>query len=514
MKRALLVLLLLGVIVASSTAALAVDVKFSGEFYAAGLYLDKTTLVKEVNTLPLKTYWYPNGTMGAMVPYKENMSTAFYYQRFRLKTDFIVAPGVILTTRFDALERAWGANRSAGTTLTYAADGKTITGTASAPQDFLSLGTAAENENIAFDLGYVTYMSPIGIFQAGYQIDGQWGTVFGDNADISGKVCYTFGMNGFFLLLQTGKLNGGENSITAKNPLATTTDRDLSFYTWAIGYKWKNGEIGILNKNYIGKVERIDTGAVVDPVLAALPFPSNQKLYAFLPYAKVKLGPVFVQTELTYAFGAKYFEAQSAPLRAILGIDDQIEIKNLSAWIDGTADFGMFYAGATAAYVSGENPGTKNRAEGGLVTGGKDWNPCLIMFNSDMTYWTGAVTGYYSFPGALAQNKASSIAGPMTNAWFFQLRGGLRPIDKLDIGLSISYANADKKPTANWKYNDYGYELDLTANYKITNNLYYMLGAGYFFTGKYFQADYANVTGIEPKLSNNYLVMNKLTLTF
>ena len=41
MKRFWLVLLSLGLIVAFSTSAMAVDVKFSGEYYAAGLYLDK-----------------------------------------------------------------------------------------------------------------------------------------------------------------------------------------------------------------------------------------------------------------------------------------------------------------------------------------------------------------------------------------------------------------------------------------------------------------------------------------
>jgi hypothetical protein len=499
MKRFWLVALSLGLIVAFSAQAMAVDVKFSGEFYAAGLYLDQTTLVKDLNTLPLKTYWYPSGSTGTMVPYKEDVSTAFYFQRLRLKTDFVVSPGLTLTTRFDAMERAWGAARTApGTTL-----------------DSFSSGTTAENENIAFDLAYIAYISPIGIFRAGYQIDGVWGTVFGDNPEPTGKICYAIAKNGFFGLLQAGKVNDGENSLTAKNPSVTTTDRDFNFYTWAIGYKWKSGEVGLLNKTLISKAERTDTGAVVDPALAAFPFPSYTRVYGFVPYAKVKFGPVFIQSELMYAFGTKYFEADSLALRTMLGLEDKIKIRNLAVWVDANADFGMFYAGGTVAYVSGDDPGTRNKAEGGLATGGRDWNPCLIMFNNDLTYWAGAVTGYYSFPvGALGQNKASSISGPMTNAWFFQLRGGIRPIDKLDIGLFVSYANADKKPTADWQHSDYGTEVDLTATYKITNNLSYMLGAGYFFTGKFFKADYASAIGIDPSLNDNYLVINKLTLTF
>jgi len=51
---------------------------------------------------------------------------------------------------------------------------------------------------------------------------------------------------------------------------------------------------------------------------------------------------------------------------------------------------------------------------------------------------------------------------------FFQGRVGLKPTDKLDLMASISIANADKKSTPDWLYNDYGYEFDLTATCKIT----------------------------------------------
>jgi len=140
MKRFALILLALGLVAAFSTTVFALDVKFSGEYYAAGMYLDKTSLNKDS---------YLKGTPPAIVA--SNVSTAFYYQRLRVKTDFIVSPGLKLITRFDAMERIWGANRSpVGTTL--AAD---------------SAGTRAENENIAFDWAYVEYKSPIGLFSAG-----------------------------------------------------------------------------------------------------------------------------------------------------------------------------------------------------------------------------------------------------------------------------------------------------------------------------------------------------------
>jgi hypothetical protein len=52
--------------------------------------------------------------------------------------------------------------------------------------------------------------------------------------------------------------------------------------------------------------------------------------------------------------------------------------------------------------------------------------------------------------------------------------------------------------------------VDVTGIYKITNNLSYMLGAGYLFTGKWFHGR----TIANQPIDNDFLVINKLTLTF
>ncbi|PKN96817.1 MAG: hypothetical protein CVU43_18785 [Chloroflexi bacterium HGW-Chloroflexi-5] len=96
----------------------------------------------------------------------------------------------------------------------------------------------------------------------------------------------------------------------------------------------------------------------------------------------------------------------------------------------------------------------------------------------------------------------------MSNAWFYQVKGGVKPTDKLDIMASASYATADKV-VAGWVSKDYGYEIDVVGTYKITNNLSYMLGLGYLITGDYFKG-----TNNAAKVANDYLVINKLTFTF
>jgi hypothetical protein len=106
----------------------------------------------------------------------------------------------------------------------------------------------------------------------------------------------------------------------------------------------------------------------------------------------------------------------------------------------------------------------------------------------------------------------------MENAWFYQVYGGFKPTPKIDIMGSVSYAYADKKPYSGWTAagggtefisDVYGWEVDLTAKYKIFDNLEYMIGGAYLFTGDFFKGANASFN-----TSDNYLLINKLTLSF
>jgi hypothetical protein len=443
---------LLGLSLIFSTAAGAADLKVGGELIAGGLYLDKTTVKKDTAT--------------------DGPSTAFYFQRLRVKADFIVAKGLSLTTRFDVMERVWGASR---------ADVPLVTAL-----DTMSAGSRSENENIAFDWAYLNYNSPVGFWRVGYMNDGAWGTAFMDISTPKGKIAWTYNAPSWMYTIQVVKM--AENSRTAIRP-ATASDLDGDKYCTAFRYHWKNAEAGIL----------IGLGRDASRKPGVAPNNGVKGLYNnFMPYAKAQIGPMSVQTEVIYFIGKlKDYEEDAA------GRD--VQLSALSAWVDATANFGRFYAGGTLAYVAGDDPGTADKAEGDALrnNGGRDWSPCLIMWSEERTYWAGNLDGHTD--GATAARQSS----PMYNAWFFQARGGVKPTAKLDIMASVSYASADKKPTATWLYNDYGYEVDLTATYKITNNLSYMLGAGYLFTGKYYKA--ATETN---NIRDDYLLINKLTLTF
>ena len=455
MKRFWLVLLTLGLVMAFSTSVFAADVKFTGSFYAAGMYLDNTSFMG-------------NGS--------EKPSTAFYYQRMRIKAEFIASPALKLVTQFDAMERMWGHVRSTVPLVTA--------------NDVDSYGTRAENENIAFDYAYVWYASKIGIWEVGIMEDGVWGTQFGDNSEPEGKIKYTFIKMPFIAGLQILKLNEfSDNAVNA----SVYSDRDVDKYQGFFIFNWKGGQAGLLCMFINNRSMKPNLG--LWPGTASS---YTQQVYGALPYVKAKFGPVAVEAEAWYLTGKVMKWQDEFP--AILLND--IDLSAWSVYVNAVADFNMFYFGGTFAYLSGDDPTTTDKVEGGpgTVNGGRDWNPCLIMFNWDRNYWAGAMAGY----------GVTADSGVMTNAYFGQLKAGVRPISDLDIALSVAYAKADKLPTGYFE-KDYGWEVDVTATYKITNNLSYMLGAGYLFTGDYYEATRAVITD---DVEDNFIVLNKLTLTF
>jgi hypothetical protein len=504
MKRFWLVLLSLGLIAAFSTSALAVDVKVSGEFYVGGLYLNK---VDVWDGSANNTSGHNNRDLDD--PYYRNseISTAFFYQRLRVGTDFIVSPCLKLVTRFDAMERIWGGARS---NVWQSNQKPYMDEDAIYPAN--SAGTRVENENIAFDNVYIDYVSPVGQFQVGYMPDSTWGTVFGNDSTDANRGMIKWALpikdSGFVVVANYAK--GTDNSSSAVSTQSwndkvlwdsTRTDRDTDSYRVGGIYNFKgdkaSGQAGVLfifsrDASHRGNWQFYDSDGIG--------WPYKAKMYQINPYFKANIGPVALQGELNYAFGdAKFEGAASIPAPPEWQPVNQ-KIDSLSVFLDAVANFGMFNVGGTFAYLPGDKDGWDDKAQD-VNTGGIDWNPTLLMFNNDVVnYWIGGIGGHWF----------TQVGGPMTNAWFFQGRFGVKPTPKLDALLSLSYASADKRPDPDFHGKDYGFEVDLTGTYKITNNLSYMLGAGYLFTGDYYKGDGNNT----PKVQDNFIVLNKLTLSF
>ena len=356
MKRLWLVLLSLGLVMAFSVSALAVDVKFSGEYYAQGMYLDRTNLLDESDG--------------------NDPSTAFFFQRFRLGTDFIVSPCLKLVTRVDIMERVWEPDNT----------GKNSVGTVVAQ----NIDTDARN--VDWDIAYINYVSPIGLFQVGYMEDYVWGTVWGNRTTgpTTGQIKYFVPIGPVTMVFAYAKEDENDYSIQYPGVLAEDIDQD-SFRVGPI-FNFKSdavaGEAGVL--------------FTYDPVrqyrtlpLTPATAPFKQDVYTIQPYFKAKFGPVSMQGELNYAFGERDYETDL--------VDDQ-DINSLSAWLDADANFGLFSVGGSLAYVQGDDDPNEINNQ---LTGGRDWNPCLIMYNNNM---------FYTWIGPMAGGNNENVDGELTNA--------------------------------------------------------------------------------------------------
>lgn len=440
MKRFWLVLLSLGLVMAFSASAFAVDVKVSGSYFVAGVYLDKVDLNEERSA-------------------DEGQSTAFYFQRLRVGTELIVSPGLSLITRFDAMERVFGQTRTAAGTAVQTN----------------SAGTVAENENIAFDYAYLKYVTPIGTFQVGAQPGGIFGPVFANSEEPRYRIKYISNDYSGFKWTATIEKNK-ENSYSAINTGSVTADADADTYYLTGDYKAKNWTAGLLYGYTIDNSFRAASSYRI-------------KAHTFNPFATAAFGPVKLQAELKYVIGEYDYENATADK----------DIDSFEGWIDAVATFGPVYVGGTFAYAQGDVDSNDDEVNN-AVNGGMDWSPTLIMWNEDRARWVGTITST-----AVGANDAFNAT--FGNAFLYQLRVGVKPVEKLDVCFAVSYAQRDKTP-ANYD-DELGWEFDLTGTYKITNNLSYMLGAGYLITGDYFKG--ANQAS---EVENNYMIINKLALTF
>ncbi len=525
MKKFWVILLSLGLLMAFAMPAAAVDVKFSGHYYAQGWYVDNPSVMNKDNA--------PAGAtnLGA---------NAFYSQQFRLTTEFQVVEGLKLVTRFDALEKRWGDQSWAG--------GVGETQTRSSAAGSGSTTTAGPNygsklqENIEFERAYLDFNVPFGKFQVGYMQFLMWGTDFLNTPLSAGGIRYYYTQGPLMVVaaiekraegvgLYGGKYGGG----TAAAPgLGTSTigaanDADRDVYDLGGIYKFGAGEAGLLYQYARSSLQKFEyaNGYVAN-------------LNILLPYAKLTFGNFFVEGEAYYGFGSvRAYDNNGATTTngassAANGNRAQdVGISAMGLFLHAKYDLKPAYFGGQFVYMSGDDNQNSDKMTGGiagLFSANYGFNRALILWNADygdnMGNMKGNITSAIGSTNVRVPAASYQVNQFMDNVWFYQLYVGVQPTPKMDIKLAFSIASADKKPkndvgtvgsagyyTGNtvkeFASNSYGSELDLTASYKIYDNLTYMIGAGYLWTGDYFKGYDAGVA-----VQNNYLLSHRLTLNF
>ncbi|MBA4397020.1 MAG: hypothetical protein C0394_06530 [Syntrophus sp. (in: bacteria)] len=468
MKKFWIVLLALGLVAGFAMSASAqTSVKFSGSYYVSGIYVDNPQLSKSQTRLPAQ---------------------AFYQNRLRIQTEFKVAEGLMLVTRFDALEKPWGygqvgtadAWRWQSASLGNGVD--SVNRPSGGTTSFAST-TARTQENIEFERAYLDFTTKIGRFLVGYQNAVAWGTMFLDTHTTRPAITYMVPIGPLTILAKA------EKTVEQNAGNGIMSDADNNVYNLAAIYKFGAGDAGLMFQFGDSKSTRSNTA-----ISAA------SKVYALMPYAKMKFGPVYVETEAVYGFGDLVKFDNLAAARAVIPALTDVTAEAFGIYIGAKADIGAAYVGGVFAWMRGDDITTADKREGGMAAmffAGQAWNPTLILWNDDM----------YG-----AQHRLASVGGLgpfFDNAWMYQIYAGFKPVKQADISLKLTYAYADQNVVAGQISKDYGTEVDITAKYKLFDNLEYMLGAAYLFTGDYFKGATAAT-----QLDNNYMLFHKLTLSF
>jgi hypothetical protein len=478
MKKLLFWLLPAAVVFLYAAPTPAADVKFTGTYYVWG-------------------GWESNHSLKANDPSGDKTSTDGVGQRLRVGTAIKVADGLKLTTRFDAMERYWGQDN-----------------VAPAP------GILDRSEkNFSWEMAYTTFNLGPGFFDVGYQPSGNWSPIaFGNSSSSAPGVRYTsvagpVTLSAYWMKSSeaTTPLGSGAvviftNSDTSTGTSASTTTG--STYAYSSGdrdnyamegvYKWKSGQAGLKilymdderNNGQYGWTAEDKYGSVVTYTNASV------RVWEISPFLQAKLGPVDLEAKLYYDYGKADYRIAS---------QSDVDIRGLSYYANGKVNIGPAYIGVMYAYIQGDdNPSDKTLRYG--HNGGQDWEPCLIIGNDKYAKWMG---GNYKFPP-----KGYATASPFgtqywyyeTNARFLQGYAGVNPIPKL--GLKASFTNVQQDYNTVSLSNDLGYELDLTATYKIYTNLSYTVGFAYWWVGDYFKGTTSS------QLENTYLFMNQMILSF
>ncbi|MCL5809064.1 MAG: hypothetical protein M1418_11115 [Deltaproteobacteria bacterium] len=395
-------------------------------------------------------------------------SRAFFYTRTRLQPVFQIAEGLTFTTRMDAIEKVVGDTNWRG-----GFDDKM-----SSRRQNASNTNPKIQESFEFERAYVTFKTAVGQIDAGYFSSGKWGTDFGDNEQTRPRIKLTAPIGPLTLLAVYEKQFEADQSKagTAPNTYAHEVDKDNDNVVLAGVFSFKGGNTGLLYKYTMN-----NSGMV--PVATAY----KTKVHALIPFVKATFGPVYVEGELIYVFGKA--------AEFVSGVGD-IDKKGLGAYVKARAKFGPAYAGGSILYSSGDDNTKDDKNEVGPES--QDLDVGLILGNDALQTWTASDGN---------GGKYAAFDSGKTNALMFSAFGGFNPTPKTNVEMIIVKAQRDKV-AAGWE-KDLGWEFDIKASYKIYDNLTYMVGAGYLMAGDYFKgASQSN------KIDNDYLLMNRLSLSF
>ncbi|MCP4116441.1 MAG: hypothetical protein GY737_13725 [Desulfobacteraceae bacterium] len=536
MRKMMLVAVLFCFATGLALPAMAVEVDFSGDFELEGILNSSETMDKDDKT------------------------SDFRQMRLRVKTDFTVTDDLKLTTRFDALEKVLSSKDSAFD------NGVNDTG----------IDRDTDDDNIDFDRAYLTWKSPVGLFQLGRMEGVTWGTDFCDDEDDTDRIKYILpiplGEGTFYIGAVAEKVTENDKGtdfsdedndkyyvgFTYKTK-AYTTGLLTAFYNFKKfqdpGQAYATNSFGSVYKDEIAYTSMDLTGAVQDYAGDLTAYGTALAMDGGVPGANVVAfigaNPDFQSRNATLGAPASFGGSANDPMNVIAsrGATCSAQVILLAPYFEGkfgdleiTAE--LDYAFGTAEY---DTPGVKDRdlkAFAYFIEGGYDFGPGTFLLGfahvtGDADYTDDDIEsmGYVS-PGADwekmfilnddSHGMNTSLAGvgnhigdgfgtastAMLDGYQMLYAGVDYDVtDTVNLGLMAAVSKADEVPAGMDYDDDQGIEYDFSFTWNLTKNLEYKAIAAYLDGGDYWKT---RATGQENANIDPeiFTLYHKLTLTF
>ena len=370
-------------------------------------------------------------------------SKSFMDMRFRLQTVFKVTDILSVTTRFDAIDKVWGDD-----------------------------DTASVTENIDFDRAYMTVKAPIGKFDFGRMAGGTWGTSFNDTDGEYDRIKFTKTIDNLTLYLVYQK-NTEADDATA----VTAADQDSDTYYFLADYKAENTKAGLLLAFTNDKTTSTET----------------TRTYSASPYFISKFGPIGLQGELQYNWGATDYDSSGTA---------DLDYKELAYNIEASYSVGPVGLMAGYAFWSGDQSTTDNEDSCYGNGPGNDWGKLFIL--------TSDATSQIINLGDYGNLSKSGIAVDSNLSGAKVIYGGasFSPLDNVTLDVVVGSAKADE--AASGIKDDYGSEYDITLNWKIYDNLTYTAIAAYLDAGDFYWQQATKPANFD----DTYALFHQLILAF
>ncbi|MDH5298326.1 MAG: hypothetical protein OEV91_04835 [Desulfobulbaceae bacterium] len=456
MKKFLSVAAALGLVAGVASTASALDFSVSGSYSVTGNYLSKSDGTGF------------DVTEGAADP---NAPDAYWMHSFIIKPTMKVNDNISMLSQIRLADSA-------------------IWGQANGDASVVANGSGYENNNdVLVAHLYMQYLSPVGKFHIGRVPSGAWGTVFLDQDSRANGIKWwpNFLASGpwstYFSVTKAT-----EADAQAANEVA---DGDSDSYEGRINFKNDVLDAGI---RYV--YGDVDTTAANDTVNETMGF-----------YGVYKFGTNFAGTEIVHLAGsiddnnvATNVDDRSATaaLVKVGGKFDNLSLLGAYMYLSGDDDTHATLGGDREAFAA-LNGGT-----------GSEFTPLYIltgrgmgMLNPDIN-GADAVTG-----GAVANAGAHALV----------LMADYKVSDKLSLHGGIAYAQADEEVDSHagaakatsylGRDDEYGWEYNVGAAYKLLDNLTYEAHFGYLDTGDFFDST-LNAGDADAV----YLLSHSLTMTF